>query len=217
MAENKKSVLLYCDIIHTVNKLTDGQAGILFKHYLNYINDLNPTPPDQLTEIVFEPIKQNLKRDLKKWEKFIEKQSVNGSMGGRPKNPSLSKKTQAFYEIPKKAVKVIVTDIVNVKDKVTDIEKKKEAFKNALSHFLDKYGKEMLNSFWMHWAQPNKSNTKIKWELEKTWDLGMRLSTWASREKNFGQKEPKRNTVEAMINTHGSVQKMIDNDPAYND
>ena len=68
MADNKKSVLLYCDIILTVKELTDEEAGKLFKHYLSYINDLNPEPPDKLTQIVFEPIKQNLKRDLKKWE-----------------------------------------------------------------------------------------------------------------------------------------------------
>ena len=68
MAENKKSVLLYCDIIHTVKELTDEEAGVLFKHYLEYINDLNPTPKNKLIQVVFEPIKQNLKRDLKKWE-----------------------------------------------------------------------------------------------------------------------------------------------------
>jgi hypothetical protein len=68
MAENKKSVLLYCDILHTVKDLSDEEAGRLFKHYLLYINDFNPEPIDRLTGLLFEPIKQNLKRDLKKWE-----------------------------------------------------------------------------------------------------------------------------------------------------
>jgi len=120
MAENKKSVLLYCDIIHTVEELDDAEAGRLFKHYLRYINDQNPEPPDKLTKIVFEPIKQNLKRDLKKWEGFIEKQSLNGKKGGRPSHISESQITQPFIEKPKKAVKdtvkVKVTDKVIVKD-----------------------------------------------------------------------------------------------------
>ena len=68
MAENKKSFLLYCDIIHTIEKLTDEQAGKLLKHTLKYVNDLNPTPEDILTEVAFEPIKQSLKRDLLKYE-----------------------------------------------------------------------------------------------------------------------------------------------------
>lgn len=68
MAEGKKSVLLYCDLIHTVEPLTDEEAGKLFKHYLRYINDQNPCSEDRLITLLFEPIKQNLKRDLKKWE-----------------------------------------------------------------------------------------------------------------------------------------------------
>lgn len=75
MAENKKSVLLYCDIINTVEALTDKEAGKLFKHYLRYVNDLDPVAPDKITQIVFEPIKQDLKRDLLKWKLKCEKNS----------------------------------------------------------------------------------------------------------------------------------------------
>ncbi len=76
MAENKKSVVMYCDIIHTVENLEDNEAGKLFKHYLRYINDLNPES-DRFTEIIFEPIKQQLKRDLKKFEATCEKNKKN--------------------------------------------------------------------------------------------------------------------------------------------
>jgi len=68
MADNKKSVILYCDVIHTFEVLEDDEAGRLIKHYLRYVNDLNPVAPDKLTQIAFEPIKQQLKRDLIKWE-----------------------------------------------------------------------------------------------------------------------------------------------------
>ena len=36
MAENKKSFVLYCDLIHTVEQLPDEVAGKLFKLILNY-------------------------------------------------------------------------------------------------------------------------------------------------------------------------------------
>ena len=78
MADNKKSVLLYCDLIHTVEKLTNSQAGKLFKHYLRYVNDLEPETDDVLIDLVFEPIKQGLKRDLKKWEGIKVKRSEAG-------------------------------------------------------------------------------------------------------------------------------------------
>jgi hypothetical protein len=103
MATDKKSFLLYCDIIHTVNKLSDEQAGKLFKHILAYVNDLNPEPEDILTEIAFEPIKQSLKRDLVNYEKICERNRINGAKGGRPKNPKETEKTHSVFNKPKKA------------------------------------------------------------------------------------------------------------------
>ncbi len=96
MAEDKKSVLLYCDLIHTVEKLTNEQAGKLFKHYLKYINDLDPKTEDILIELVFEPIKQNLKRDLKKWEGIKEDRSINGREG------NLKRWNRDLYDLFKK-------------------------------------------------------------------------------------------------------------------
>lgn len=84
MAENKKSFVLYCNIIHTVNLLTDDEAGKLFKHVLAYVNDQNPTTDDKTIQIVFEPIKQQLKIDLKKWEGKQKTARTNGQRGGRP-------------------------------------------------------------------------------------------------------------------------------------
>lgn len=68
MAENKKAFVLYADLIHTIEKLPSDKAGDLFKHILRYVNDLNPTTDDIIIEIAFEPIKQQLKRDLRKYE-----------------------------------------------------------------------------------------------------------------------------------------------------
>lgn len=82
MAEGKKSFILYADILHTVEKLDDTQAGKLFKHILRYVNDQDPQPEDMITEIVFEPIKQQLKRDLEKWQNTSVKRSNSGRLGG---------------------------------------------------------------------------------------------------------------------------------------
>ena len=77
MAENKKSFLLYCDLIHTIEQLTDEQAGDLFKHILRYVNDQDPEAESVITKIAFEPIKQQLKRDLQKYEQIRERNSAN--------------------------------------------------------------------------------------------------------------------------------------------
>ena len=90
MAENKKGFLLYCDLIHTVEKLDDEQAGKLFKHVLEYVNDLNPITEDLLTQVCFEPIKQSLKRDLKKWEKQHEQRIAAGKKSAQVRKQNLT-------------------------------------------------------------------------------------------------------------------------------
>ncbi len=78
MAVNKKSFLLYTDLIHTVSQLPDDKAGALFKHILEYVNDNNPKTDDIIVKIAFEPIKQGLLRDLERYEKAIEQRKEAG-------------------------------------------------------------------------------------------------------------------------------------------
>lgn len=87
MAKDKNSFVLYCDLIHTVRKLRKEDAGDLFLHILEYVNDNNPTTENPIVDIAFEPIKQSLKRDLKKYEERAERSRENGKKGGRPKKP----------------------------------------------------------------------------------------------------------------------------------
>lgn len=81
MAEGKNSILIYTDWIDTFESLSDEEAGKLVKHLFRYVNDKNPIPPDRLTEISFIPIKNSLKRDLKKWELELERKSDGGRLG----------------------------------------------------------------------------------------------------------------------------------------
>ena len=103
MAKDKKSFLLYCDLIHTVKKMPKEKAGKLFLIILEYVNDDNPVVDDMLLELVFEPIKQQFKRDLKKYESIVERNKSNGSKGGRPKKPKKPSGLNENPEEPKKA------------------------------------------------------------------------------------------------------------------
>ncbi len=79
------------------------------------------------------------------------------------------------------------------KDKEKEKEKKKEKeedFKNEVFAFTS-YPIEMLEKFIDYWTEWNKSNTKMRFELEKTWEIGKRLATWASRSKDFNKPQTK--------------------------
>lgn len=148
MAENKKSFILYCDIIHTVKKLPKDKQADLFVHILEYVNDMNPITDDFVVEIAFEPIKQALKRDLLKYEKIRQRNAENGKTGGRhkkvvedepvevtkaskPKKPSGLIGNPKNPSEPKKADIGIGIDIDNEKEDIIisdEIKKLKESF-----------------------------------------------------------------------------------------
>lgn len=71
------------------------------------------------------------------------------------------------------------------KVKENNIDERKLKFASTLEPFLSKYGKDMLNDFYKYWTEPNKSGTKFRQELEKTWSLDRRLETWANNDKGF--------------------------------
>lgn len=82
MAENKKGFLLYADQLEVVMALDDDRAGKLFKHLLQYVNDQNPSKPeDPLVNLAWIPIRQQLKRDLKKWDESLDQKSRAGIIG----------------------------------------------------------------------------------------------------------------------------------------
>lgn len=145
MAEDKKSFLLYSDLIQTVKKLNDNQAGVLFKTILEYVNDLNPEPDDLLIEIAFEPIKQQLKRDLKHWETIKGKRSEAGKASAEAKKiakeqEQKSTKSTSVESVQQKSTKSTVNDnvnvTVNVNDNVTvNEEQKKEVVYALMTEF----------------------------------------------------------------------------------
>jgi|688.fasta_scaffold188780_2 hypothetical protein len=127
MAEEKKSFILYCDIIHTIEKLTDEQSGKLFKHILKYVNDLNPIADDFITEISFEPIKQSLKRDLTKFIDKKEKLKEAGKKGAEKRwgsqtnnNQPIASNSHPILEIGSMPVSVSVSDSVLSKDNISN-------------------------------------------------------------------------------------------------
>lgn len=148
MADNKKSFILYCDLIHTVSKMPDDKAGELFKHILKYVNDENPVTDDLIIQLTFEPIKQQLKRDLQSWESVRGVRSDNGRLGGLKSGEARRKQKEANEASASKSKQSEANEAVNVtvtvNDNVTanvkkDIYKsKREFYEKEISENSDK-------------------------------------------------------------------------------
>lgn len=84
-----------------------------------------------------------------------------------------------------------------------DLEIRKRTFAESLVPYVPTYGKKLIREFYEYWTEPNKSKTKFRQEMERTWDTERRLKTWASKDKNFnstiqavnGQSKPETKSI----------------------
>ncbi|MDX9789299.1 MAG: hypothetical protein GX158_12080 [Bacteroidales bacterium] len=81
----------------------------------------------------------------------------------------------------------------NKNDKKDKNEKNEKSLELRETKFISEvyqneiYPKEMLQKFISYWTEKNKSKTKMRFELEKTFEISRRLTTWASRDKNYNK------------------------------
>lgn len=68
------------------------------------------------------------------------------------------------------------------------------------------YDESILNGFVDYWTEPNKSNTKMKFELNKTWSTKLRLKTWAANQKKWDKPKSNKKT---MSKIHQHLQKNL--------
>jgi len=74
------------------------------------------------------------------------------------------------------------------------------------------YEESILNGFIDYWTEPNKSNTKMKYELNKTWETKRRLKTWAANQKKWDKPKSNKKTMsklDAQINAWQEAKKLI--------
>lgn len=183
MAENKKGFILYADLIYTINKIDNENVGLLFKHLLAYVNDLNPEPPNLIIEIAFEPIKQQLKRDLKHWESVRLKRVEAGLKSAEIKKQNQQMLTHV-ESVKHKSTKstVIVNDNVNVNvnDKVNVIKN----INTDIPAFID-----FLNYAFKHRPNISESDLKLKYE------------SWLANDWKNGNDKPIKNWKSTLLNT----------------
>jgi hypothetical protein len=168
MAENKKSFILYCDQKGVWDKLDDAQAGRLIKHIILYVNDDNPVAPDFITELAFEPIKQSLKRDLKKWENQQEQRSEAGKRSAevRKRNAKLAERDsttvneRSISSTVNGSVSVNVNDNVSVSSK--DDGMKPPSLEEVISYFDENgYTKESATKMFEYYEESRKPRGRV--------------------------------------------------------
>ena len=124
MKRTAKSFPVYLDYAKAVNKLSDDEAGKLFKALLEYAGSNHEPQLEGSLYAVFAIMQNQLDRDTEKYEQKCAQLRENGSKGGRPsknKEPDGNQeKPNGYPKTPKKpdtdTDTVTVTDTDTVMD-----------------------------------------------------------------------------------------------------
>ena len=83
MSKDKKSFLLYTDYVTFINQLSDEQAGQVFKKILDFADTGTEDPIiDPMANMAWTMIKNNLVRDIDKWQIAKAEREAKGRIGG---------------------------------------------------------------------------------------------------------------------------------------
>ena len=170
MDKDKKSFVLYTDQLGIFDKLTDEQAGVLIKHIFKYCNNEAPIA-DFITELSFESIKQQLKRDLSKWEVTKNGRSKAGLASVEARK---LKKEQTLTNLTNvKSVKQNLTNLtVNVNDNVNvNVNDNVNVSDNVSVNDNDiiyPFNSENFIKFWGLWKKYKKDEHRFRYKTPLT-------------------------------------------------
>ena len=143
-------------------------------------------------------------------EKAVELSKSIATLSPTDGNP-IANPSQSIADIDKSKSKTRQEKDI---DKSNILRERKLKFASTLEIFIPKYGRDLINDFYRYWTEPNKSNTKFKQEMEKTWDVERRIEKWASNNFNSKQsiqEKPKyvtgRQTQESLENSYNALLK----------
>ena len=149
MATDKKSFILYADLIDNIDHLTNEEKGILFTHLLNYVNDKNPVLEDRLILTAWKPIERQLKRDLKKFEEIKEKRSEAGKKSAELRALKKDKQEQQKSTSVESVKQCSTNPTVNVNDNVNE-------------NVIYKENVYTKDNFIKNWVEMNNGNSSLK-------------------------------------------------------
>lgn len=86
--------------------------------------------------------------------------------------------------------------------------RRKNFYEKVGAEFYEKYPKEMLLKFCNYWTEHNEGGNKMKFEMQKVFNISMRLTTWSNN--NFGNNGKQTITNEGLL---GALNETLGRNP----
>lgn len=129
--------------------------------------------------LTLQAIKDILNGDFDCWDKIRSKFAEDNGL-------YFNRKLESVMSRHKKTEDEICQDRAKFEQVIKD---KKQKFYEDCKPYLGKYPKDMLRAFYNYWTEMNKSGTRLRFELQPTFEISRRLVTWASRDKEIVKTE----------------------------
>lgn len=192
-----------------VELLTDEQAGRLLKALFAFASDGSELALDQSTSVAFVAMRAYIEQNAQRYAEICEKRrEAVQARWERTKVDGTDTSDTNVYN----CIQVDTTDTkAKAKAKAKSITKEKEKrettpiaatavatlstkevrakkFYDSLVDYVGKYGAQMVREFYDYWTESNAGGARMRFEMEKVFDVGRRLATWANRDKQFNTK-----------------------------
>ena len=112
---------------------------------------------------------------------------TGGKTGGKNSSRDNNVRGDSIIKTKTKTKETTSDEVVKKDAAIAATLSRKERFYESLVPFVEKYGAAMIREFFDYWSEMNKSQTKMRFEQQPTWETSLRLITWAKRDNNFNK------------------------------
>lgn len=181
--EKRDSMIFYRSFYEAIKELSKEQQGEIYNAIFSYGLDFLEPELKGISKTIWTLIKPQIDANIKRYNNGKVEKTKQKLSETEAKDKQKLSKTEANVNVNVNVNKNNNSNL-NVKS-INNIEDRKLKFAETLKIYLNLYGKEMMNEFFKYWTEPNTTNTKLKFELQKTWSVKLRLDRWAKNNNNF--------------------------------
>ena len=92
-----------------------------------------------------------------------------------------------------------------------DLDSITEQFANSVMEYRETYTDNVLDGFISYWTEPNRSGTKLRFELQQTFEVSRRLKTWNTNQENFKPNQLTKADKPQVLDSWQQARNIINN------
>lgn len=191
----RSNMLFYRGFYEAIEHLNFEEKGMVYSAIFNYgLNFVEPDLPNHL-KTIFMLLRPQLDANIQKFKNGV---TIKMKDEEKKRIKKIAKDdVQEMANINDQNLKATVSKLTNynVDDnrnlKEINLLKRKELFIADVKLHEDLFVQKVIDSFIDYWSEPNISRSKMRWELQKTWDTKRRLRLWNDRHWDYENKKNK--------------------------